>query len=96
MQAIFSNPDGDADEEEPFKIDEDEQGFSLRVVPHPGDAEANFVWAELGIRFAEIGPRPVVLASATSPQKHVVEQYRLPLGNCDHIQLAVQADWWIS
>ncbi|KAK9906778.1 hypothetical protein WJX75_007809 [Coccomyxa subellipsoidea] len=50
LQAIFSNPDGDAEEEEPFKIDEDEQGFSLRVVPHPGDAEANFVWADLGIR----------------------------------------------
>ena len=53
LQAIFSNPDGDA-EEESFKIDEDEQGFSLRVVPHPGDAEANFVWADLGIRFVDV------------------------------------------
>ncbi|CAL8462314.1 g1847 [Coccomyxa elongata] len=50
LQAIYSNPDGEDDEEEAFRIDEDEQGLSIKVVPHPGDAEANFVWAELGIR----------------------------------------------
>lgn len=50
LQAIFSNPDGEGDEEEAFRIDEDEQGLSIKVVPHPGDAEANFVWAEVGIR----------------------------------------------
>ncbi len=52
LQAIFSNPNGEGGEEERFKIDEDEQGLSIKVVPHPGDAEANFVWAELGIRCA--------------------------------------------
>ncbi len=52
LQAIYSNPDGKEDQEEAFRIDEDEQGLSIKVVPHPGDAEANFVWAELGIRYA--------------------------------------------
>jgi hypothetical protein len=50
LSAIFSCPEADSDGDEPFKLDDDGQGFILKVVPHPGDAEANFVWAHLSIR----------------------------------------------
>ena len=49
LEAIYSSP-GAPEEEENFKKDADGKGFTLRVVPHPGDAEANFVWADLSIR----------------------------------------------
>lgn len=66
LQAIFADPDGEGDEEEPFRIDDDEQGLSIKVVPHPGDAEANFVWAEIGIRFASPWTKPACLATSLS------------------------------
>ena len=78
LQAIFSNPDGDAEDEEPFKIDEDEQGFSLRVVPHPGDAEANFVWADLGIRFVDV-------LTSFSGWHSFAQQYEQPWHPASHL-----------
>ena len=50
LEAIFSTPDEDADGGN-FRKHEDGLGFDLVVVPHPGDAEANFVWADIKIRF---------------------------------------------
>ena len=49
LEAIYSSPGGPG-EEDAFRKAEDGKGFTLRVVPHPGDAEANFVWADLIIR----------------------------------------------
>lgn len=33
-----------------FIIDEDARGFVLRVVPHPGRTEPNYVSVQLGVR----------------------------------------------
>ena len=52
IEAIFSTPGGDDTEGGPFTRHADGKGFDLTVVPHPGDAEANVVWAEIGIRCA--------------------------------------------
>ena len=49
LEAIFSTPDEDIDGGN-FRKHEDHLGFDLVVVPHPGDAEANFVWADIKIR----------------------------------------------
>ena len=49
LEAIFSTPDEDLDGGN-FRKHEDHLGFDLVVVPHPGDAEANFVWADIKIR----------------------------------------------
>ena len=50
LEAIFSTPDEDIAGGN-FRKHEDNLGFDLVVVPHPGDAEANFVWADIKIRF---------------------------------------------
>lgn len=33
-----------------FSVDEDERGFTLQVVPHPGRTEPNYVSAQLAAR----------------------------------------------
>ncbi len=40
----------------------------LQVVPHPGDAEANFVWADIKIRF---GSASTLLIESLHPCKLV-------------------------
>lgn len=50
LEAIFSTPGDDDCEVGTFTRHEDGKGFDLAVVPHPGDAEANFVWADIKIR----------------------------------------------
>ena len=35
---------------EEFAVDHDRQGFTCRIVPHPGDMEENFTSAELHVR----------------------------------------------
>ena len=35
---------------EAMVVDEDQAGFNLRVVPHPGEAEANHVAIQLTVR----------------------------------------------
>ena len=52
IEAIFSAPGEDDTEGGPFRRHDDGKGFDLTVVPHPGDAEANVVWANIGIRCA--------------------------------------------
>jgi translation initiation factor 2-alpha kinase 4 len=37
---------------EEFQLDEDNHGFRVKIVPHPGDAEANYVELQLHIRCA--------------------------------------------
>lgn len=41
LEAIFG---------EDLEVHPDEQGFTLRVVPHPGDVETNYVFVQLQIR----------------------------------------------
>ena len=52
IEAIFSTPGENDTEGGPFTRHVDGKGFDLTVVPHPGDAEANVVWADIGIRCA--------------------------------------------
>ncbi|CAK0752581.1 hypothetical protein CVIRNUC_002157 [Coccomyxa viridis] len=52
IEAIFSAPGEDGSEGGPFRRHDDGKGFDLTVVPHPGDAEANVVWADIEIRCA--------------------------------------------
>ena len=52
IEAIFSAPGEGDTEGGPYRRHDDGKGFDLTVVPHPGDAEANVVWVDLGIRYA--------------------------------------------
>jgi hypothetical protein len=40
---------------EDFQLDSDGVGFALRVVPHPGDAQAGFTSVTLHVRCAVMG-----------------------------------------